>query len=173
VTYTRISFSQSPLERGVSSSFTPRITRELTVNTAVGGEFYMGERWPLRAGLFTNHSSTPPIVNAVVAEPQLPHVDLYGAAVSIGYKGDDSSINFGVELQLGNGHETTLNSDLEFAAQNPYSRRVRERSRVLFFISGAVSFVSEKASKIIKEDEVDNETSTEVDDLIHETQPSP
>jgi long-subunit fatty acid transport protein len=173
VAYTRISFTQSPLERGVSSSFTPRITRELTVNTSVGGEFYIGERWPLRAGFFTNHSSAPEIVNAVVAEPQLPHVDLYGAALSLGYKGDNSSINFGVELQLGKGRETTLNSDLEFAAQNPYSRRVRERSRVLFFISGAVSFVSERASKIIKEDKADPETAKEPDDLEEEAQPSP
>ena len=84
----------------VRSQFANDVVRESVFNVAVGSEIVLRQRWPLRLGFFTNRTSSPPIAK----EPRTigpPHVHIYGVTASVGYLGDQRSINFGGEFQWG------------------------------------------------------------------------
>lgn len=147
--YERVTVEDEETAADNFASFVPFIDRELTINASVGAEVYLAQRWPMRLGLFTNHASSPEIVEVRSSEPSLNHVDLYGGAISIGYEDDKASINFGFEMQAGRGHEVTLDSSIDFE-DDPFFRRRREQYRGFFFISGALSFVGNKAKNIIE-----------------------
>ncbi len=149
--YARVDLDSEEIADDEFASFVADVERELTINASLGGELYLSKRWPLRVGLFTNRASSPAITSSRSPVPRLPHVDLYGASVSIGYEQDGSSINFGFEVQAGAGHETSL--DASFTDAEPFLRRRREQYRGVFFVSGALAFVSGKAGELIEIDE--------------------
>ena len=150
LTYKRVEFDEDEVAEERFTSFITEIERELTLNAAIGGELYITPRWPLRLGLFTNHASSPELNQARTPTPQLSHVDLYGGSLSVGYEDERASINLGVEVQVGSGYETTLDSELNTDLNELFRRREREQYRVLFFISGALNFVRSRAAEIIR-----------------------
>ncbi|MEO1268514.1 MAG: outer membrane protein transport protein [Myxococcota bacterium] len=152
LTYTRLQVQETELAEGSTFvSFVPRIERNLTVNGSLGGEVLLGERWPLRAGVFTNLASSPKLEQERYRVPQQDHVNLYGASISIGYIDDAATINLGVETQFGSGHETTL--DASFTSDTEiFLRRERQHARVLFLVSGALRFAGVQAKQIIEND---------------------
>ena len=78
-----------------------------TWNAAAGAEWYLSPNFPLRFGLFTNHSNQPSLREYDSRDTstftQNDHVDYYGASLSIGYTTADSSINLGLSGSLGFG----------------------------------------------------------------------
>jgi long-chain fatty acid transport protein len=152
LTYTRIELDDDDAAEEDFTGFITQVERELTINAAIGGEYYMSPQWPIRMGLFTNHASSPELNQPRTMTPRLSHVDLYGGSLSVGYEDGNASINFGVEAQIGSGYETTLDSELNTEVDELFRRREREQYRALFFISGALNFVSTKAKDLIKVD---------------------
>ncbi|MEL6182782.1 MAG: outer membrane protein transport protein, partial [Myxococcota bacterium] len=128
-TYNRLEVSP---EEDDDVSFVLRPRHELTINASLGSELYLAPRWPLRFGVFTNRASSPPITGDRLATTALPHVDLYGASISIGYQGPEAAINIGFEGQYGTGQTASLDASLEDDAL-PFLTRDVERYRVVFF----------------------------------------
>ncbi len=83
------------------------VATEFTWNVAAGAEWYLSPNFPLRFGLFTNHSNQPSLREYDSRDSstysQNDHIDYYGAALSIGYTTADSSINLGLSGSLGFG----------------------------------------------------------------------
>lgn len=150
LTYDRVDPDDEEVAEGRFTNFITLVERKLTINTSIGGELYMTPQWPVRMGVFTNLASSPELDQSRTDSPQLSHVDLYGLSLSVGYEENNASINFGIETQVGAGYETSLDSDLNIDDQELFRRRKREQYRVLFFISGALNFVSNKAKSMIK-----------------------
>lgn len=123
------------------------VQTDAVVNAAVGLEWRASDRWPLRVGLFTNRTAAPAI-DARPAALAPAHVDLYGATASLGYLGDDGSVNVGAELQVGSG-EDAISADLEsLRADRDFIRVDRSEWRLLLFVSGAVTFAKAAAKAI-------------------------
>lgn len=81
--------------------------RVLTWNAAVGAEWFLSPNFPLRFGLFTNHSNQPDPTPYDSLNPstyaQNEHLDYYGASLSFGYTTADSGINVGLSGSYGFG----------------------------------------------------------------------
>jgi|GEM_PF-843590 len=108
-------------------------TREPVVNLNLGGEYYVMERYPLRAGFFTNLSSSPSV------DPEdegtgREQVDMYGISASVGNESEHTTINIGINYVWGNGHTLGLDEDFQ-------SVEVPARESYLFvFLSSAYIF---------------------------------
>jgi hypothetical protein len=116
----------------------------------VGGEYRIAPRWPWRFGVFTNRTSAP----EVPAQPsglEAPHVDLYGITSSLGYLGDDRSLNLGFEVQYGTGHDVVSESLDSLLDEAGFARVGREEWRVVIFIAGAAAFAKSTAKELIKD----------------------
>ena len=125
------------------------VDAEPVLNAALGLEYRPAVRWPLRLGLFTNRTSAP----AITPQPTElgpADVDLYGATLSAGYLGDDRAINLGAEVQMGTGYDA-IPADLTSLIQDRDFRRIdRSEWRVVFFVSGAVTFAKKQATEILE-----------------------
>src|SRR4030066_547610 len=73
----------------------------VTVNAAVGAEYYPSARIALRSGLFTNMANTPKLTTGEANEPE--HIDMYGASLSISHFTRSSSLTFGGSYSYGTG----------------------------------------------------------------------
>ena len=135
----------------IKNHFVNDVELKACVNAAVGVEAWLSDITVLRAGVFTNRSATPE-VSAILQPPVLADVDLYGASLSLGFKGDDRAVNVGVEVQMGEGDDAVLDN-IKALWKPEFSRTRRSHQRVLFFISGAMDFAKKTARDIVKEDE--------------------
>ena len=109
------------------------IKREAVVNLNLGGEYYIVENYPLRAGVFTNLSSSSSL------DPEKPQVngektDMYGISASIGNESEHTTINFGVNYVWGKGKILGFDEDFQ-----PLEVSARE-SYLFVFISSAYIF---------------------------------
>ena len=77
------------------------LRRLAVVNVNIGGEYYAMERYPLRAGFFTNISSAPD------PDPLIPlttdQIDMYGVTLSVGNETEHSTITVGLTYAWGDG----------------------------------------------------------------------
>lgn len=77
------------------------IVREGVMNLNVGGEYYIQKQYPVRAGFFTNFSSSPG------TDPSDPanslDINLYGLSTSVGKELEHMSLNMGVLYLFGKG----------------------------------------------------------------------
>lgn len=145
--YQRFNLSDAIIGR--QAEFRSAVTTDLTVNFAVGAEYRITERWPLRVGLFSNRTSAP----AIPAAPDrfVPaHVDLYGATISAGYLGDRRSINLGLEVQYGQGEDVVSEGISSLIDSAEFARVDRTEWRVVVFVAGAAAFAKRAAVDIIK-----------------------
>ena len=150
VTYERLVLDADAADL-VKNHFVNRIDRQLVFNGAIGLEAWLSEDVVFRTGLFTNHSAAPP-VPAKPTKPVLVDVDLYGASVSLGFRGGDRAVNVGVEVQMGAGDDAVLD-DITSLWKPKFSRTRREHQRVLFFLSGAMDFAKKTARDIVEEED--------------------
>jgi len=90
------------------------VVRNGVVNGSLGGEYLLGESFPLRAGFFTDFAAS----NATSATSDVAnssHVNRFGGTLSIGYLTEHTATNLGVNLSGGSGNDlvpsdiTTLN----------------------------------------------------------------
>jgi long-chain fatty acid transport protein len=86
-----------------------RVVRNAVVNGSLGLEYVIDDRFPLRAGLFTDFSAAnSPVAYSSAAGPDpnasnTSHVDRFGGTLSIGYRTDHTSTDLGVSISGGTG----------------------------------------------------------------------
>jgi Outer membrane protein transport protein (OMPP1/FadL/TodX) len=107
--------------------------REPVVNLNLGGEYYVVEHYPLRAGFFTNLSSSPAVDPEVEGIGQ-EKIDMYGFSASVGNESEHTTINLGVNYVWGKGN--TLGFDEDFKSVEVPSRE----SYLFVFLSSAYIF---------------------------------
>ena len=81
-----------------------RVEMNDVVDFSLGGEYYVAENWPVRAGVYTAFSATdvPDDTNDdSVIETDL---DLVGFTFSVGRETETMGINVGIEYAFGHGH---------------------------------------------------------------------
>lgn len=77
------------------------VERELVVDAAVGAEYVLAKKYPLRAGFFTSQSAAP---DPAVDDPYaLTQTDLYGVSFSAGTRTKNSAVNLGINYLFGDG----------------------------------------------------------------------
>ena len=105
--------------------------RRDVVDFNLGGEYYVTERIPVRAGFYTSFSSA----DDIEAEDALTtsDIDLYGATFSVGYESGRSSTNVGIAFMYGDGHDIgeVRNADGSTSA----ARVDASESHVFLFVS--------------------------------------
>ena len=75
--------------------------RQAVTDVQAGGEYYIGGRYPIRAGAFTSFSAAPdvdPLDNYA-----MPHVDLYGLTASVGLEREHLVVSVGLNYIFGSG----------------------------------------------------------------------
>ncbi len=84
---------------GISWDYT--IKYEQVLDFSLGGEYYLAEHYPLRAGFFTSLSAAPAADPATSWYPA--HINKYGLTCSIGRETENTSFNIGVNYSWGSG----------------------------------------------------------------------
>lgn len=84
----------------------PGDDRVATTNIALGTEYYLDEKWAVRAGLFTDKANTPKINSG--DSNALDHVDLTGFTLSACYFTRQSAITLGTAYRSGSGKAQIL-----------------------------------------------------------------
>ncbi len=129
-----ISYNQlSGEEYWTGEPFSLRLERKAVINLNLGGEYYVAERYPLRAGVFTNLSSSPGVDEEKLAESR-DKVDMYGVSLSVGSESEHTAFSIGVNYVWGKGKTVGFTEDFQPAA-------VDQREAHLFvFLSSAYIF---------------------------------
>lgn len=139
-----------PKELAARPDIAGRVDTDLTVNLSLGVQRLIGRRWPWRMGLFTNRTSAVDIPRAPTRF--LPaHLDLYGVTTSLGYLGDTRSLNLGIEVQYGAGHDVVSDSLGSLLDEAGFTRVQREEWRVVIFIAGAAAFAKATAKGLVRD----------------------
>ena len=87
------------------------LSREATFNANLGGEYYVTDRYPVRAGIFTNISSAP---SADINRSWQPaHINKYGVSASVGREADNTTLNLGINYVWGSGDAVGFNESGE------------------------------------------------------------
>ncbi len=107
--------------------------REPVVNLNLGGEYYVVKNYPLRAGFFTNLSSSPP-VDAEDPRVGKENIDMYGVSASVGNESEHTTINVGVNYVWGKGRTLGIGDNFQ-----PVDVAARE-SYLFLFLSSAYIF---------------------------------
>jgi len=121
------------------------IERRRVVNVNVGGEHTFAGIVPVRAGFLTNFSSAPEV--RASDRPQLSHVDMYGATMSVGYAPEDYEISLGVLYGFGSGQASAI--DQTAAADEQFQPRPLRHDFVYFYVSGAQKALTKAVKKIL------------------------
>jgi long-chain fatty acid transport protein len=85
----------------VDQTTTAFANREMTLDAAIGTEWYWDPQWALRSGAFTSMANTPILNNTDLLQNE--HIDRYGGSLSIARFNKGSSISVGVLAQYGTG----------------------------------------------------------------------
>jgi hypothetical protein len=88
------------------------LRREGVVNFNLGGEYYVVEHYPVRAGVFTNLSSSPGIDRNDLGESQ-DDIDMYGVSFSVGNESEHTTFSLGVNYVWGKGKTVGVGEDFE------------------------------------------------------------
>lgn len=107
------------------------VHRRDIVDINIGGEYYVTEHFPLRAGFYTSFSAADDIEveDAMVTSD----IDLYGVTLSVGYEDERQSTNVGLNLMYGDGYDIGGGYDVN---GNYVSRRVdASESHAFLYVS--------------------------------------
>jgi long-chain fatty acid transport protein len=83
--------------------------RESTWNAALGLEYYLTNRWVVRAGAFTDRANTPDLDSGEL--DQNPHVNIFGGSASISLFTRNSSVSLGASYGKGDGEDQVIGGD--------------------------------------------------------------
>ncbi len=75
--------------------------RQAVTDVQAGIEYYLGGRYPVRAGAFTSFSAAPEVDAQDLYA--LAHVDLYGLTASVGLESEHLVVNLGLNYIFGSG----------------------------------------------------------------------
>ena len=76
------------------------IDQDFVINGNIGGEYYIKEKFPIRAGIFTNLSATSNVSAGTAATSK---IDYYGGTFSVGYEIGHTTYNIGAQYAYGFG----------------------------------------------------------------------
>ena len=94
---------------GVSAEQTMHLRSVFDVS--VGGEYVVADVYPIRAGFYTAMSAVRVPDDPENTDFVTSDVDMYGVTFSVGRRGERMSVNFGVDLAFGSGHDTDFGTD--------------------------------------------------------------
>ncbi len=80
------------------------VERGVVINANLGFEYLLIDALSLALGAYTNFTSAPEIDAAPVADA-LPHIDMFGATLALGYFIEHSLLRVGVNASGGAGHD--------------------------------------------------------------------
>ena len=75
------------------------------LDVSLGGEYIVAEHYPVRAGVYTGFSSIRVPNDPGSTDFITSDIDMYGVTFSVGHRGDNMSVNLGVDYAFGNGHD--------------------------------------------------------------------
>ena len=75
------------------------------LDVSLGGEYVVAERYPVRAGFYTAFSSIRVPDDPDSTDFITTDVDMYGVTFSVGRRGDNMSVNVGLDYAFGEGHD--------------------------------------------------------------------
>ncbi len=104
--------------------------RQFTWNAAVGTEYFLGQNFPLRFGVFTNNANTKPLEKDKTR--QLEHVNLYGATASVGFATADITLSIGGMYSYGIGEGQLIGGSTDIQTLQSQSSSI--------FVSGGYLF---------------------------------
>ncbi|KQC14544.1 MAG: hypothetical protein APR56_03540, partial [Methanosaeta sp. SDB] len=109
------------------------LRREGVVNFNLGGEYYVMEHYPVRAGIFTNLSSSPGLDRNNLGG-SLDDVDMYGVSFSVGNESEHTTFSLGVNYVWGSGKTVGIGDDFESVAVD------QDQYQLFVFLSSAYIF---------------------------------
>lgn len=130
----------------VRAHYTNTVERELVVNANIGFELTFADSWMVRSGFFTNFSATPNIPDSPTRIMH-PDIDHMGVTFSIGHTGFLHALNFGTEVQWGQGRAVVPVDATD--VNRGFTALDVETVRVGLFVSGAVEFGKAGARRYI------------------------
>lgn len=90
------------------------MVREPVINVSLGGEMLVADKFPVRAGLFTDFSAAvEPRGRDAGSISNSQHIDRYGVSLSVGHRSTNVVTDVGVNLSYGTGKEV-LPRQLDF-----------------------------------------------------------
>lgn len=87
-----------------------RIEQKLIFNGNIGMEYRMREKFPVRAGFYTNYSSAPSLGTSSTNS----RIDYYTGTASIGYERENYATNVGLQLAYGTGETLAAGQTNDF-----------------------------------------------------------
>ncbi|MDP8236665.1 MAG: outer membrane protein transport protein [Candidatus Erginobacter occultus] len=112
---------------------TTELRRKGVVNFNLGGEYRLAGNYPLRAGIFTNLSSSPGIDESDPAGSQ-EKIDMYGVSFSVGNESEHTTISLGVNYVWGKGETVGIGEDFQPTVVD------QRESHLFLFLSSAYIF---------------------------------
>ena len=93
-----------------ADTYPQHFVRRAVVNGSLGVEYVAADRFPLRAGLFTDFSASPSPVDVPrgTTSPNASntqHLDQYGASASVGVITDHTATDLGLNVRAGHGKD--------------------------------------------------------------------
>ena len=138
------------------------VERSLVINYKVGAEFTTWPTYPIRVGAFTNFSAnqfdaqearlTPVGSDESVLPPMSAAVDLVGITASVGYKGSETALNVGLNVETSISGTDTVLLDLDNPASGFFDAD-REETRVIIFLAGDLEFLDDWKDRL---DQIEN-----------------
>lgn len=110
-----------------------RLKRKGVVNLNLGGEYYIGEKYPIRAGVFTNLSSSPGVDEENPADSR-DKIDMYGLSLSVGSESEHTTLSIGVNYVWGKGKTDGFAEDFQPTVVD------QRESHLFVFLSSAYIF---------------------------------
>lgn len=109
------------------------LRRKGVVDFNLGGEYYIAETYPIRAGVFTNLSSSPGVDKDDLAGSQ-DKIDMYGLSFSIGNETEHTTLSLGVNYVWGKGKTVGIGEDFQSTVVD------QRESHLFLFLSSAYIF---------------------------------
>ena len=75
------------------------------LDLSLGGEYIVAEKYPIRAGVYTAMSAVRLSDDPDGTDMSTSDVDMYGVTFSVGEKGENMSVNVGIDYAFGHGHD--------------------------------------------------------------------
>lgn len=143
--YERLHLSAEDEERLLYDDlFVPRVSRRGVLNVNLGFECTVAEKWPVRAGAFTNFSAAPPLA---AGRASLERIDMVGGTFSVGYRFEGFTLNFGFLGSIGWGEAQAFDIS---GTGDPFLQRDARQERFYFFLSGAQQIVTRTIESLIE-----------------------
>ncbi|MEO0592464.1 MAG: UPF0164 family protein [Myxococcota bacterium] len=113
--------------------FNPDVERRTVVNLNAGVEYLLVREVSVALGGFTNFSSAPSISEQPTTD-QLPHVDMLGLTLALGYFGEYTLSRLGVQFSAGTGQDVLPESDIARLVDGDLSFRRVDFSQSFFYV---------------------------------------